>query len=134
MPRLEAGQVWTYTARPGEEASRLTVLQIDPHEKFGEIVHVCVTGVAQKNPFAPGGVSSVIGHMPFSVAAVEESVLALEASGVPLPEYRSGYDQWKTAFDAGKGGVFTIPVAQAVQYCEEALANAKPMRDKEKNG
>lgn len=45
--KYEPGQVWSYHTRPGEEASRLTVLRVEPYGKPGDLaVHVRVDGVS----------------------------------------------------------------------------------------
>jgi len=119
---FEAGQVWTYQTRPGEEDSRLTVLKVEEYDKLGTIVHIRVDGVAQKNPHAPDGVSSVIHHMPFDAEAIRKSVIELVDSGAPVPDsFEEGYAIWKEAFDKGEAGVFTITVAESIAFCEEAL-------------
>ena len=123
MSKYEPGQVWTYRTRPGEEGSRLTVVKVEAHDKLGAIVHIRVDAVAQKNPHAPGGVSRVIHHMPFTADAIDRSVVELVESGVPVPaSFGEGYRLWKEAFDAGKGGVWTITVAESISACEEILA------------
>jgi len=38
-----------------------------------------------------------------------------------MPDISEGYGHWKAAFDAGEGGIFSIPVAQAVEYIEKAV-------------
>jgi len=92
MSQFEAGQVWTYQTRPGEEDSRLTVVKVEQQDKLGTIVHIRVDGVAQKNPHAPDGVSRVIHHMPFDAEAIRKSVIELVASGVPVPDsFEEGY-------------------------------------------
>jgi hypothetical protein len=122
MSRFEAGQVWTYQTRQGEEDSRLTVVKVEPHDKIGTIVHIRVEGVAQKNPRAPGGFSRVIHHMPFAEEAIRKSVTGLVARGVPVPaSFDEGYAIWKEAFEKGKAGVFTITVAESITFCEGAL-------------
>jgi hypothetical protein len=115
--------VWTYRTRPGEEGSRLTVVKVEAHDKLGAIVHFRVDAVAQKNPNAPGGVSRVIHHMPFAADAIDRSVVELVESSAPVPaSFEEGYRLWKEAFDAGKGGVWTITVAEAISACEKILA------------
>src|SRR4051794_1654276 len=123
MSRFEPGQVWSYHARPGEEASRLTVVKVEPHDKLGTIVHIRVDGVAQKTP---GGVSRVIRHMPFAEEAIAGSVVELLASGAPVPaSYEEGYRIWKEAFDEGKAGVFTVTVAESITFCEGVSSKAR---------
>jgi hypothetical protein len=126
MLRFKPGQVWTYHTRPGEEDSRLLVVKVEPHDKLGTIVHIRVEGVAQKNPHAPEGVSSVIHHMPFAAEAISKSVIELTASDVPVPtSFEEGYGIWKEAFDQGKAGVFTITVAESITFCEGILNKAR---------
>jgi hypothetical protein len=121
MPFLP-GQLWTYDTRPGEENSRLTILAVEANENRGAIVHIRVDGVAEKNPYAPDGVSRVIHHMPFAEVALEKSVRELVTTGTPVPAtFQEGYKIWKDAFLAGKAGIFTLTVAEAIQYCEGVL-------------
>lgn len=122
MSRFEAGQVWSYHTRPGEEDSRLTVVKVESHDKLGNIIHIRVEGVAQKNPHAPDGVSRVIHHMPFAEEAVSKSVVELLAGDAPIPmSFEEGYNIWKQSFDKGKAGVFTLTVAESISFCETAL-------------
>jgi hypothetical protein len=44
--------------------------------------------------------------MPFAEPAMERSVTTLAGAKVSLPSFQEGYDEWRRAFDAGKGGVF----------------------------
>jgi hypothetical protein len=46
MSEFCAGQVWSYTTRPGEEGSRLTVCMVESNDKIGSFVHIHVEGVA----------------------------------------------------------------------------------------
>ncbi len=120
MSEFSAGQTWRYKTRPGEEASRVVVCKVETDERFGKIVHVYVEGVAIKNPHLAGGVK-IIAHLPFAEGALRRSVVTLEGMRLPLPGYEEGYKTWKQAFDAGKAGIFTIPVAEAVEFMELAL-------------
>jgi hypothetical protein len=125
MSQFEAGQVWTYRTRPGEEASRITVLQVDWDLDHGGIIHVWIEGVALKSPHVRTGIVNTVGHMPLSDEALSGSVLALVSSDVPLPSYQEGYAKWRAAFDEGKAGVWTISVAECLQGLEEALNQAE---------
>ena len=121
MQPFAPGQVWAYATRPGESASRFTVYRVESHPKLGEVVHIHVTGVRIKNHHAPGGFSGEIGHLPYSGQALRQSVTQLESSSAPLPPSESGYSQWRSAFDAGKAGVWTLPLSEAVAAMEKVL-------------
>lgn len=44
---------------------------------------------------------------------VERSVNTLGRESGPVPDLADGYRRWRQAFEAGKGGIFTISVAEA---------------------
>lgn len=126
MSQFQPGQVWTYHTRTGEDDSRLTIARVEAHEKLGTIVHIRVDGVAQKNPHVPAGVSRVIHHMPFAEEALARSVIELVVSeGLVPASYEDGHRIWKEEFDKGKAGVFTLTVAESIQFCEDGLKRLK---------
>jgi hypothetical protein len=117
-----AGQVWRYHARPGEPESTLAISRVETHDAVGTVVHVRVTGLRVRNPHAPEGVTGEIGHMPFAETAIDASVVELLRQDVAVAAAENeGYEQWRSAFDAGDAGVFTIPVRDAVEYMEQAI-------------
>jgi hypothetical protein len=59
--------------------------------------------------------------MPFSESAIDKSVTTMVARTTTLPEFESGYREWRTGFDEGRAGVFTISVAEAVGHTESIL-------------
>ena len=120
--KYKPGQAWRYRARPGEEQSTLTVLRVEVHPTLGTIVHVRLDGLRIRNPKTPGGHTETATHLPFSEKAVDDSVLAVSALAGPVPDYQEGYTLWRKSFDAGKGGVFTISVSEAVDGMEKGLA------------
>ena len=63
--------------------------------------------------------------MPFAESAIERSVTSLERESGPVPDFAEGYQQWRQAFDAGKGGVFTITVAEAFDAVTSIARNQK---------
>jgi hypothetical protein len=119
VPRIEfeVGQVWKYAARPGESASTLTILRIDRPAGIPPIVHIAVSRVHVKNPHAPGGFTSEIQHLPMDEAALRRSVTKLAREKATVPDFSQGYKQWQEA----KGGAFTVSVAEAVSFAEEAI-------------
>lgn len=120
---FEPGQVWTYDARPGEESSRVVICRVDHDARLGEIVHIHVRGLRVSNQRAPGGVSHEIGHLPYDAAALRSSLASLEATEADLPRYEEGHEEWRQAFDAGKAGVWTIPVREAIVLMESILSS-----------
>lgn len=118
---IQEGQVWHYQTRAGEESSRLYIVQIDPHEKLGPIYHIALDGLKLRNPHLEGGLQSDLPHLPLGEAALQSSVTRLISSDASMPDISEGYGHWKAAFDAGEGGIFSIPVAQAVEYIEKAV-------------
>src|ERR1044071_9362869 len=115
------GQTWTYKTRAGEESLRIIICRVDTDPKIGEIVHIHMNGLRMKKKHAPGGVGNEIGHMPYESAALRKTVTALESSNGPIPDYKSGYQDWKTAFDNGEAGVFTASVSEVMAGMESAL-------------
>jgi len=105
--RFRAGQVWAFTPPTNQPNARLTVLRVESGGKLGTIVHTAISGVSY------GDGQTQIRHLPFAESAVERSVTTLERESGPVPDFAEGYRQWRQAFDAGKGGMFTISVAEA---------------------
>jgi hypothetical protein len=121
MQPFAPAQVWMYQTRPGEEASRIVICRIETEPKFGEIVHIHVTGLRFKNKHAPGGSSDQIGHMPYSGDALRQSLTKLESTEAALPAFEDGYQQWRSAFHKGNAGIWTAPVSEAIAAMETAL-------------
>ena len=120
---FEPGQLWVYKTRPGEKDSRLVICRIETDEKLGQIIHIQLVKVKVKNKNAPGGVSQVINHLPYSGEALRASVVRLQTILPQLPPYEEGYQTWRAAFVEGKAGVWTIPVAEAIEGMEKGLNN-----------
>lgn len=119
--KFHVGEQWNYRARTGEEKSSLTIVKVESSPKLGVIVHVSLAGLRMKNPRAPNGLSETISHMPFAESAIDKSVTDLVVVNVPLPQFEDGYQQWRSAFDAGKGGIYTVTVAEGVDFIEKAV-------------
>lgn len=122
MSKYQAGQVWTYKTRPGEEASRLTIVKVEPYGNDGTAVHVHVSGLSIKAPNSPGGRMTFVSHLPFAEATIEKCLVHLESENTDLPDYQEGYSMWKEQADKGEAGVFTISVAEALNAIEGAVS------------
>jgi hypothetical protein len=122
---LAVGQQWSYETRPQDAGSTVVIGKIDEVPEIGKIIHVHVLGVNIPNSKAPGGVSHTIGHMPFTEEAFRASIKSLLGTAPADGRFDAGYDAWKKA----KGGVFTVPVSQAVDAMDKTInppPDAKP--------
>jgi len=104
--KFHAGQVWAFTPPTNQRNARLTILRVENDAKYGTIVHIAISGVFY------GDGQTQIHHLPFAESAVARSVTTLERESGPVPDFAEGYREWRKAFDAGKGGVFTGTVAE----------------------
>ena len=121
MIEFEPGQVWTYTTRPNEAASRLVVCRVESDRGTQTVIHIRLEGLAIKSPGAPQGVTKVIQHVPFDANSLRDSVLALESTRESLPDFEQAYQVWKDACDKGEAGVFTISVAECVNVIAQLM-------------
>jgi hypothetical protein len=117
--KYKVGQVWNYKTRPGEEKSTFIVVKVESHPKLGNIIHIALRGLKLRKP--NGDYIEVAGHLPFAEEAITKSAVKLVKEKADLPDYEEGYGMWREAFDAGKAGIYTISVAEAVGVMEETL-------------
>jgi len=119
---FKVGQVWNYRTRPGEETSTIVVLKVETAPGWKSIVHIGVTDLKIKT-FK--GIQDAIPHMPFDEAAVKNSVTTKVSDIGKLTDFQEGYGLWREAASSGKGGVFTISVAEAVTAVETSLKSGR---------
>ena len=122
LSEFKVGQVWNYKTRPGEGSSTLVILKVETAPGWSNIVHVGVVGLKINSP---KGTQDTVPHMPFDEAAVKTSVTTKVSDKGKLTDFREGYGIWSAAASSGKGGVFTIPVAEAVAAIEGGLNQAQ---------
>lgn len=109
MSKYQPGQIWKYHTRPGEEASRIFVCQVDADPSCGNIIHVQVRNLHFKPSFAPEQTLTEL-LLPLSENAMDESVTELEAEGAAWPDIHEGYEIWRESFEKGIARVFTFPL------------------------
>lgn len=113
----------SYPVRHGEP--RDSSHRSDPrprHPDFAaQIPAKTLPGVSIQNSAAPDGRSTFISHMPFAEEAIDHSVTQLIEQKQELPDFEEGYATWKEHAEQGSAGVFTIPVAQAIEGIEKAF-------------
>jgi hypothetical protein len=67
--RYQAGQVWEYHTRPGDEGSLLRIQRVEDWPGGGKVYHISVIGVRL------GGIANQeIQHLPVSAATLDASV------------------------------------------------------------
>jgi hypothetical protein len=119
--KFKIGQMWSYKTRPGEEKSYFIVVKVETHPKLGNIIHIAVRKLKMQNPRSPDGISEDVNHMPFSEEALKKSAVKILKDKVDLPDFKDGYQEWRDAFDAGRAGIYTITLAEAVKVMEVTL-------------
>lgn len=117
--KYKVGQVWSYKTRPSEEKSTFIVVKVESHPKLGNIIHIALRDLKLRKP--NGDFIESAGHLPFAEEAINKSAVKVMKEKADLPDYEEGYKMWREAFDAGKAGVYTISVAEAVGVMEETL-------------
>ncbi|WP_082938484.1 hypothetical protein [Mitsuaria sp. 7] len=118
---FKEGQVWSYRTRSNDQGSTLLINKVEFDAKLGSIFHISVNGVKVKNRRAPNGITQDLPHFPVSRKTLEDSALKLVGTSAPNPDYREGHATWKQAFEAGEAGIFTIPVAEIVDFIEKTV-------------
>jgi hypothetical protein len=109
--KYHPGQVWSFKTPSDQPDAKLTILLVESYPKIGTVVHIAVSGV-----HLPHG-NTTVPHMPFAESAIDQSVTALVQESGPVPDFHEGYTHWKQA----KGGVFTISVAEGIDFVRKGL-------------
>lgn len=114
--KYRPGQVWSFKTPGDQPDAKLTILLVENYPKVGTVVHIAVSGVR-----LPHG-NTTVPHMPFAESAIDQSVTTLVQESGPVPDFHEGYTQWKKA----KGGVFTIRVAEGIDFARKTLEQQRP--------
>jgi hypothetical protein len=113
----EAGQIWSYKTRPQEPNSTLMILRIDNTSKLGQVVFVGLKDLRVQHP--SGKVFPSMSPLPFTKAALDQSVVKLVGKTDKLMPSNFGYMKWKEAQLAGKTPpTYAKPVAEIVNGLE----------------
>lgn len=115
------GQVWTYHVRPGDAGSTLQINKIEKDPMLGTIYHISIFGLRVPSPIATGGFITELPHLPVSQQTLDKSVESLTPQSARAVDYAQGYAEWKRAFDAGRGGIYTISIAEIVGTLEQTV-------------
>lgn len=114
----QAGQVWEYHTRPGDDGSLLKIqsVETDPADaKKAPIYHITVIGVH----FHGSPLAGAIGHLPVAGSTLDASVTRPYQGAAEFPGDDQGIAEWRRA----QGGVFTIAVAEIIEVLDK---NTRP--------
>jgi hypothetical protein len=123
---FEAGQLWSYQTRPGDESSLVLINLVESVPKLGTVYHISVLKVHMPSWKDNSRPEIDLPHFPVLKETLEKSLIAHVGERAPLEAYRNGYDTWRTAFDAGRAGAFTVSVAEVVSMIEETIEKNRP--------
>jgi hypothetical protein len=110
------GQEWSYQARTQDTASTVVIGAVEDHPDSGVVIHISIQNVHI------GESVTKIGHIPISSEALRSSVTQLRSETGDTEGIADGIAAWREA----SGGVFTISVAEAVEYIEQISLGAVP--------
>ena len=117
--KYKPGQVWSYKTRANEQESTLTILRVEETPEKKRIVHIRVDHIQLTNCTGKPA-PDTFEHMPFSKEALNESVIKVVHTGA-VPDFRSGYSEWRIAWDAGNAGYYTISVALGLDVAQKTF-------------
>ena len=114
--KYKPGQVWSYKTRVGEEKSTITILRVEELADKKRIVHIRVDQIHLKN-CRGGPEPESFEHMPFAREALDSSTVKLLNTG-PVPDFKNGYSEWRSAWDANNAGIYSITVLEALDVSQ----------------
>lgn len=106
------GQEWTYPNTERDSESTLVIGAIQNHPTLGKVIHILIKSVYLPNLKTNTNFLTDIGHMPYSEDALRSSIRVLKATDIEAPSIHGGINEWERA----DGGVFTVPVKEAIQF------------------
>ena len=121
--KYKVGQVWAYRTRPNELNSLLTVVKVELQHGTAVAVHIYVDGLNLKPAESGGLPGTTASHLPFSEEALDASVTDMVDHVVVLPDFEEGYMMWREAFLEGNAGIFSVTVAEVMDFMESTMGN-----------
>ena len=121
--KYKVGQVWAYQTRPHEPNSLLTVVKVELQHGTAVAVHIHVDGLNLKPAESGGLPGTTASHLPFSEEALDTSVISMVDHVVVLPDFEEGYMIWREAFLEGNAGIFSVTVAEVMDFIESTMGN-----------
>ena len=116
---IKEGQVWKYDNREGEDDSRAIILKIEETNDGTLVIHIHVTSIKINNPNSDEDIEEIT-HMPFSMEAAGSCLEGLVGE-TEIPDYQDGYEAWKSEYENGNAGIFSISIGESVKFMDEAI-------------
>jgi hypothetical protein len=123
---FEAGQLWSYHSRPGDDASLILINLVESVAKLGPVYHISVLRVHLPSWKDSSRPETDLPHFPVLKVALEKSVVAHVGDRAPFDAYRNGYDTWRAALADGRAGAFTVTIAEVVAMVEATVEKNRP--------
>jgi hypothetical protein len=98
----------------------LYIVKIETLSRGQYAFHIYLDNLRIPNSHLPSRMQTELPHSPVSSETLDLSVVKLLGTATTLPDISEGYLAWREAYDAGEGGIFTISVAEIVEFIEEA--------------
>ena len=125
LEKYKEGQVWSLLSKPANDSASLTILKVELSEKGDTIVHVRLDRVLVYNPDLKIEDFRSVAHLPFSVQAIDSSVIEIRSVQKDLPEFLSGYERWKSAYNKDQGGYWKMSVPIVLQQMNALIRKNK---------
>lgn len=122
MTHYDVGDIWQYRNRKGEDDSQVIINKIETIGNDIPVYHISIINVKVANPQSAGGVVEKLSHAPVALETLQKSLTHRIAAKQPIDgDYLEGYEQWQKAYFAGQAGIFTIMIAEIVDFIEQAV-------------
>lgn len=104
---LEAGQVWRYRTRPGEERSMLMILEIEEQTAHVHLKDIVLT--------TPSGDEVNELFLPLGLEALRKSVVSRVTDKENPATHRAMVKRWRVLHDTRGQGQFDIALAELLE-------------------
>jgi hypothetical protein len=120
----QPGQVWTFRGAPLPE-SRVVIGTIDRGKHHDWVFSVSIIKVPFPDLAIGGTRIADMAHVPVTRAVLDSSLLENVGAGEPADAFAEGYASWRSAFDAGEAGAFTIGISAVIDAIRQAVGNRR---------
>ena len=118
---LAPGQVCTYRGAI-VPTSRAIIGRVDSEPGGSTIISITLTDVPLPDPATGTLVPKEASHLPMDGAALRASLVECAGTAPVTAAFWEGYAIWREAYDAGRAGVFTLPLREVQTALAKILA------------